>query len=107
MATDEENFFLGEVVDLQEVQRNQTKSPWMTSVFVDDKQVDLKIDSGADVTVMPYNTLLSLDLQTKLEPTNKVLMGPSNYKLDCKGKVTVTLSHNSNTLKKPSTQWKA
>ena len=71
----------------------------MTSVFVDDKQVDFKIDSGANITVMPYDTLLSLDLHTKLEPTDKVLMGPCNYKLTCKGKVTVTLSYNSNTVK--------
>ena len=99
IATDEENFFLGEVVDLHEVQSDRTKSPWMTSVFVDDKQVDFKIDSGADVTVMPYDTLLSLDLHTKLEPTDKVLMGPCNYKLNCKGKVNVTLSYNSNTVK--------
>lgn len=45
IATYEENFYLG-------------------------KQVDLKIDSGTNVTVMPYDTLLSLDLHTKLEPTN-------------------------------------
>ena len=54
-------------MDLHEVQSDRTKSPWMTSVFVDDKQVDFKIDSGADVTVMPYDTLLSLDLHTKLD----------------------------------------
>ena len=45
IATDEENFYLG-------------------------KQVHFKIDSGTNVTVMPYDTLLSLDLHTKLEPTN-------------------------------------
>ena len=71
----------------------------MTSVLVDDKPVDFKIDSGADVTVMPYDTLLSLDLQTKLEATDKVLMDPCNYKLNCKGKVTVEQSYNSNTVK--------
>lgn len=68
-------------------------------VFIDDKQVDFKIDSGADITVVRYNTLLSLDLHAKLEPTDKVLMGPCNYKLNCKGKVTVTPSYNSNTVK--------
>lgn len=59
IATEEypESFFLGEEVDLHEIQSNSTKIPWMATVLVNDKKVDFKIDSGADVTVVPYMVL--------------------------------------------------
>ena len=92
VAEEEESFFLGEIVNLSEVQSNPTKSPWMATVLVDKNPVDFRLDSGADVTVVPYNTFLNLDLQTQLQPTDKVLLGPCNYKMNCKGKFTVTLT---------------
>ena len=64
------------------------------TVLVDKNPVDFKLDSGADVTVVPYNTFLNLDLQTQLQLTDKVLLGPCNYKMNCKGKFTVTLTYN-------------
>ena len=71
----------------------------MATVLVDKNPVDFKLDSGADVTVVPYNTFLNLDLQTQLQPTDKVLLGPCNYKMNCKGKFTVTLTYNLNSVK--------
>ena len=43
-------------MNLSEVQSNPTKSPWMATVLVDKNPVDFKLDSGADVTVVPYNS---------------------------------------------------
>ena len=86
-------------MNLSEVQSNAAKSPWMATVLVDKNPVDFKLDSGADVTVVPYNTFLNLDLQTQLQPTDKVLLGPCNYKMNCKGKFTVTLTYNLNSVK--------
>ena len=86
------------MVDLHEVQSNSTKTSWTATVLVNDKKVDFKIDSVADVTVVPYGAL-NLHLQTELEPTDKVLMGPCNYKLNSKGKVVVNLAYNSNIVK--------
>ena len=59
IATEEdpESFFLGEVVDLYEVQSVSTKTPWMATVLVKDEKVDFKIDSGADDTVVLYGVL--------------------------------------------------
>ena len=64
VAEEEESFFLGEIMNFTEVQSNPTKSTWMATVVVDKNLVDFKLDSGADVTVVPYNTFLNLDLQT-------------------------------------------
>ncbi|CAH3038104.1 unnamed protein product [Porites lobata] len=35
VAEEEESFFLGEIVDISEVQSNSTKSPWTTTVLVE------------------------------------------------------------------------
>ena len=74
------------------------QSLWMATVLVDKNPVDFKNDSGEDVTVVPYNTFLNLDLQTQLQPTDKVLLGPCNYKMNYKGKFTVTLTYNLNSV---------
>ena len=98
-AETEEPFFLREIVDLHEVQSDIAKSPWTATFLVNEKPVTFKFDSGADVTVVPHNSLLKLDVQTKLQPTDKVLLGPCKYKLNCKGKFTATLTNNSKSTK--------
>ena len=73
VTEEEESFFLGEIVDVSEVQSNPTKSLWIATVLVDKKPVNFKVDSGADVTVVPYNTFLSIDLKIQLKPTDKAV----------------------------------
>ena len=86
-------------MDVCEVQSNATESPWIATVLVDKKPVNFKLDSGADVTVVPYNTFLSIDLKIQLKPTDKVLLGPCNYRMNCKGEFTVTLTYNQTSTK--------
>ena len=86
-------------MDLHEVQSDIAKSPWTATLLVNKKPVTFNLDSGADVTVVPYDSLLKLDVQTKLQPTDKVLLGPCKYKLNCKGKFTATLTNNSKSTK--------
>ena len=61
VAEEEKSSFLGEIVDVCEVQSNPTKSPWIATVLVDKKTDNFKLDSGAYVTVIPYNTFLTLN----------------------------------------------
>ena len=65
-------------------------------IGINDNVVQFKIDSGADVSVLPYDPYNKLKEQTELElePTNKVLLGPCNYKLNCIGKFKDKLSAN-------------
>ena len=101
VAEEEESFFLEEIVDVCEVQSNPTKSRWISTVLVDKKPVNFKLDSGADVTVVPYNTFLNTDLKIQLKPSDKVLLGPCNYRMNCKGEFTVTLPYNQTSIKEP------
>ena len=99
VAEEEESFFLEEIVDVCEVQSNPTKSPWIATDLMDKKPVNFKLDSGADVTVVPYNTFLNIELKIQLKPTDKVLLGPCNYRMNCKGEFTVTLAYNQTSTK--------
>ena len=86
-------------MDVCEVQSNATESPWIATVLVDKKPVNFKLDSGADVTVVPYNTCLNIDVKIQLKPTDKVPLGPCNYRMNCKREFTVTLAYNQNSTK--------
>ena len=58
-----------------------SQSPWKADIQVNDQVVNVKLDSGADVSVLPAGVYDSLKPSVKLEPTKKVLLGPCNYKL--------------------------
>ena len=90
---DMEELFLGEVIDA--VEANQSNS-WKADIAINDKIIKFKIDSGADVSVLPHDVYNKLKKQTELElePTNKVLLGSCNYKLNCIGKFKAKLSTN-------------
>ena len=65
---------------------------------VNETTVAFKIDSGADVTVIPSTTYQQLKMQPILKSTGKVLIGPCNYKLNCIGTFTSRLQHKRKTM---------
>ena len=71
-----------------------SQSPWKADIQVNAQVVNFKLDSGADVSVLPASVYDSLKPSVKLEPTNKVLLGPCNYKLNCIGKFLAKLTAN-------------
>ena len=88
---EESELFLGEVhIDHLKSGNNQ----WKVDIMVNDQLVNFKIDSGADVSALPVHTYEKLE-NTKLQPTNKVLLGPCNYKLNCMGKFKAKLTVNN------------
>ena len=88
---EESELFLGKVhIDHLKSGNNQ----WKVDIMVNDQLVNFKIDSGADVSVLPMHTYEKLE-NTKLQPTNKVLLGPCNYKLNCMGKFKAKLTVNN------------
>ena len=66
----------------------------MAEVCVNGKQVQFKLDSGADVSVIPLSLFEKFDKSAcqKLEKSSKTLLGPCNYKISCKGKFKAKLS---------------
>ena len=70
------------------------QSAWKADIQVNDQVVNFKLDSGADVSVLPASVYDSVKPSVKLEPTNKVLLGPCNYKLNWLGKFQAKLTAN-------------
>ena len=74
---DDKEFFFGEIhIDQLD---SVSQSPWKADIQVNDQVVNFKLDSGADVSVLPASVYDSLKPSVKFEPTNKVLLGLCNY----------------------------
>ena len=69
----------------------ESSEPWTLIVRVNGEPVNFKIDTGADVTVMPLEKCSKLALQ----PTSRELRGPSKSRLDVVGCVEVVLQLGS------------
>ena len=77
---DDKEFFSGEIhIDHLDL---VNQSPWKIDIQVNDQAVNFKLDSGADISVLPASVYDSLKASVKLERANKVLLGPCNYKLN-------------------------
>ena len=71
---------------------SHTQSPWKADIEINGQVITFKLDSGADVSVFSARVYQTLDV--RLEPTNKVLLGSCNYKLNCLGKFKAKLAVN-------------
>ena len=70
--------FLG--VLLAEGETNQQTPPWMTTVTLNNREVVFKIDTGADVTVIPETSYVE-EQDGKLEVSDRVLRGAGQQPL--------------------------
>ncbi|KAK0132392.1 hypothetical protein N1851_032733 [Merluccius polli] len=76
---DEEEIFLGSVTT--------EGDPWMVNIDIHESSVTFKIDTGADVTVLPYTVFLNTyrDNPPMLRKATKPLLGPGRSPLDVVG----------------------
>lgn len=69
-------------------------NPWSVDVQIRNRKVSFKIDTGADVSVIPYQTYTAImgpNSEHQLAPTDKPLFGPGGDRLPVMGVVTETL----------------
>ncbi len=89
VSTDEEEIFLGAVTSKKD-------NTWTVTVQLQQKDIQFKMDTGAEVTVISdkvYNSLPEVQLS---KPT-KTLYGPARQKLDVMGQFTGILTHGNHT----------
>ena len=89
-SSDEETYFLGAIGT-----PTPSTNPWVTNLELNETSVAFKIDSGADVTVIPYKVYQTIHAPIPLRQTRKLLMGPCNHKLLVKGTFTIQLHHGN------------
>ena len=71
------------------------ETAWESKVFINDKKVSIKLDSGADVAVLSEKLYESEFHMWPILPTNKVLIGPCKTKIPCVGKMNATIKTKS------------
>ena len=72
-------------------QLGNAPNPWQIKVHVNGVAVQFCIDTGAEVTVIPASVFRKLN-ETRLQPPQKVLKGPSQNALPVKGQFTGNLA---------------
>ena len=84
---EEDDAFLGAIAD------TDSSEPWTVTLFLNERQLLFKIDTGADVTAIPETTYIK-SRDGPLHKSNRVLKGPSEQKLHVKGYIEATLTRN-------------
>ena len=90
-SDDSENEFLG-VIHSETDSLSSTEAPWTTILELNGRNIEFKIDTGADVTVISEQEYLSKQ-DGPLAQANRVLSGPSQQKLDVCGQFVGNLSN--------------
>ena len=85
--------FLGGI-HVDSADANTATSPWVTQININDRVVNFKIDTGADVTVISDKEYDSVK-DGPLSPANKALNGPSQETLEVCGQFTAELQHTA------------
>ena len=83
---EEDDLFLGEI------STKKKANPWMTDLCVDGVEMQFKIDTGADVTIIPETMYRKqLDSTPEFTRSKKVLFGPGQNHLNVQGQFTGTM----------------
>ncbi|CAB4027684.1 Retrovirus-related Pol poly from transposon, partial [Paramuricea clavata] len=83
----DETFFLGSVMSC-----NRDKDPWQVDLKLNGQPTKFKIDTGADITVIPEAIYSNLVPRPPLQSTTAVLQGPGGI-IACIGEITAILSY--------------
>ncbi|UYV61067.1 K02A2.6-like, partial [Cordylochernes scorpioides] len=85
------NEIKSEIAFLGSVEDNSMK--WIVPIKVNNRQVNFKIDTGADVNVLPLQYYYQSFQRIKLEKSDKVLQGPNGIPLETMGMIHVKLQN--------------
>ena len=76
------------------IHSGQSEDPWVVNLCLNKQSVKFKIDTGADVTVIPASVYKEPE-HGSLKPTNSCLNGADQQPLKVMGSFTGSLSHNN------------
>ncbi|UYV75047.1 K02A2.6-like [Cordylochernes scorpioides] len=85
------NEIKSEIAFLGSVEDNSKK--WIVPIKVNNRQINFKIDTGADVNVLPLQYYYQGFQRIKLEKSDKILQGPNGIPLETVGMIHVKLQN--------------
>ena len=71
------------------------ETAWESKVFINNKKISIKLDSGADITVLSEKLYESEFHMWPILQTNKVLIDPCKTKIPCVGEMNATIKTKS------------
>lgn len=69
----------------------KNKNAWYKTLLVEGKEIKFKLDSGADVNVLPFRYLRNLNLPSKLKPCNTTLQSFGGFSIKPCGIIDVQI----------------
>lgn len=72
---------------------SSSSDEWRRVIKVDKVDVDFKVDTGADVNILPFKIFVEHFQHKQLFPSDKQLLGPGNSKLQVVGALKVVLNY--------------
>ena len=90
----ETDVFLGTLTIHSLTETNNKTNPWEVTLYLNTKPVLFKIDTGADVSVIPETVFKQLQGVT-LNPADRRLIGPGQNQLEVLGQFTAKLKHQN------------
>ncbi|UYV70517.1 hypothetical protein LAZ67_7003387 [Cordylochernes scorpioides] len=85
------NEIKSEIAFLGSIEDNSKK--WIVPIKVNNRQINFKIDTGADVNVLPLQNYYQSFQRIKLEKSDKILQGPNGIPLETFGMIHVKLQN--------------
>ncbi|UYV74578.1 K02A2.6-like [Cordylochernes scorpioides] len=85
------NEIKSEIAFLGSIEDNSKK--WIVPIKVNNRQINFKIDTGADVNVLPLQYYYQSFQRIKLEKSDKILQGPNGIPLETVGMIHVELQN--------------
>ncbi|UYV79592.1 hypothetical protein LAZ67_17003185 [Cordylochernes scorpioides] len=85
------NEIKSEIAFLGSVEDNSKK--WIVPIKVNNRQINFKIDTGADFNVLPLQYYYQSFQRIKLEKSDKILQGPNGIPLETVGMIHVKLQN--------------
>ncbi|UYV76722.1 K02A2.6-like, partial [Cordylochernes scorpioides] len=85
-----------EIAFLGSVEDNSKK--WIVPIKVNNRHINFKIDTGADVNVLPLQNYYQSFQKIKLEKSDKILQGPNGIPLETVGMIHVKLQNKGHHL---------
>ncbi|UYV79215.1 hypothetical protein LAZ67_17001565 [Cordylochernes scorpioides] len=71
----------------------ESSKKWVVPIKVNNRQINFKIDTGADVNVLPFQQYCQSFQRIKLEKSDKILQGPNGIPLKTVGMIHVILQN--------------
>jgi RNase H-like domain found in reverse transcriptase/Reverse transcriptase (RNA-dependent DNA polymerase)/Integrase zinc binding domain len=86
---DADNDIYIDSVHIDSVQTNE----WCENILVDKTKIKFKLDTGAEVSVLPYSSFLKLPCASQLKPTKVRLVSFGNHEITPLGAISLNCMH--------------